>query len=183
MPSENNRVYNREIERLRSQERLERMEVDRVVQLCLEQGNVSSLLDVGTGSGLFAEMFTQKGLSVTGVDVNPEMIAAANRHVPEGKFLVAPAEELPFPDGSFDVTFFGVVFHEVDDYARALKEAFRVTKLSTYILEWQHRQEEFGPPLEHRLKVEFVHELATCVGYRSFEMVPMSTLVLYILHK
>jgi ubiquinone/menaquinone biosynthesis C-methylase UbiE len=183
MSSENNRVYNREIERLRSQERLERMEVDRVVHLCLEKGVVSSLLDVGTGSGIFAEMFARKGISVAGVDINPEMIQAAVRLLPEGKFLVAPAEDLPFADRSFDATFFGVVFHEVEDYTKALSEAFRVSKDRTFILEWQYRTEEFGPPLEHRLKEEFVRELAETVGYRTVEAIPLSTLLLFRLQK
>jgi ubiquinone/menaquinone biosynthesis C-methylase UbiE len=183
MPAENSRVYNREIERLRAQERRDRMEVDRVVQLCLEHKNVTSLLDIGTGSGLFAELFSQKGVSVAGVDINPDMIEAANSHLPEGKFVVAPAENLPFADGSFDASFFGVVFHEVDDYAKALREAYRVSKESTFILEWQHKQEEFGPPLEHRLKEEFVCELATSSGYRDVNVIPLRTLVLYRLVK
>lgn len=46
------------LERLRSQERVERLEVPRVIQLCLEGENYTSMLDVGTGSGLFAEGFS-----------------------------------------------------------------------------------------------------------------------------
>ena len=52
---------------------------------------------------------------------------------------MAPAEILPFADGSFDSTFFGVVFHEVSDYAKALREAYRVSRCCTFILEWQHQ--------------------------------------------
>jgi ubiquinone/menaquinone biosynthesis C-methylase UbiE len=93
--------------------------------------------------------------------------------------LVAPAESLPFADGSFDATFFGVVFHEVSDYVKALREAYRVSRRSTFILEWQHKQEEFGPPLEHRLTEEFIRDLAVSTGYRSVETLPLNTLVLY----
>ena len=181
--SANDRVYNQSIERLRSPERLERLEVDRVADLCLNDGEVSTLLDVGTGSALFAETFFRAGVAVAGVDTNPEMIDAAKRHLPEGEFIVAPAEKLPFPDGSFDATFFGVVFHEVSDYAVALREAYRVSKRLTCILEWQHRQEEFWPPLEHRVTEEFIRTLAVSTGYRSFEAVPLRTLVLYMMRK
>jgi ubiquinone/menaquinone biosynthesis C-methylase UbiE len=176
-------VYNNGIERLRSAERQERLEIDRVVQLCRGNGTMASILDIGTGSGLFAEAFGKAGLGVAGVDINPEMIEAARRHLPGGWFEIAAAEKLPFADGSFDATFFGVVFHEVDDYSKALQEAYRVSKQSTCILEWQHKQEEAGPPLEHRLTEGFLKELSSSTGYRSFEAVPLKTLILYILHK
>jgi ubiquinone/menaquinone biosynthesis C-methylase UbiE len=181
--STNERVYNNGIERLRSAERKERLELDRVVQLCLKAGEIKSLLDIGTGSALFAEAFAKLGITVTGVDINPEMIEAARRHLPAGKFSVAPAEQLPFDDNAFDATFFGVVFHEVDDYGKALQEAFRVSRKSTFILEWPHAQQEFGPPLEHRVRESNVRDIAGAAGYDGFEAIPLNTLVLYILRK
>jgi len=97
--------------------------------------------------------------------------------------MLAPAEKLPFADGSFDVSFFGVVFHEVSDYAQTLHEAFRVTRHATFILEWQYKQESVGPPLEHRLKEAFVKDLGLSAGYRSFTAELLGTLVLYRLGK
>ncbi|MHC1782551.1 MAG: class I SAM-dependent methyltransferase [Anaerolineaceae bacterium] len=72
--------YNREIERLRDADRLERLEVERVVTLAL-QGLVQpqSMLDVGCGSGVFSEAFASRGLSVSGVDVNPAHAAGCQR--------------------------------------------------------------------------------------------------------
>lgn len=181
--SANERVYSHGLERLRSPERRARMEVEQVVRHCLQESNVKTLLDIGTGSALFAEAFHEAGIAVAGVDINAEMIEAAKRYVPEGEFVVAPAEILPFADGSFDSTFFGVVFHEVSDYAKALHEAHRVSRCCTFILEWQHKQEEFGPPLEHRLTKEFIRDLSLSTGYRSFVEIPLGTLVLYRLLK
>ena len=57
----NDRVYSQGIEKLRFPDRLERLEVDRVARLCLNDGKVSTLLDVGTGSALFAETFFKAG--------------------------------------------------------------------------------------------------------------------------
>lgn len=181
--SVNERVFNQGPDKLRAPERIARLELERVVQLSLQDLNIKSLLDVGTGSGLFAEAFDMAGVAVSGVDINAEMIEAAKRHLPESKFFVAPAEDLPFPDRSFDATFFGVVFHEVSDYAKALREAHRVTRSRTFILEWQYAQEEFGPPLAHRLTEEFIRELSVSAGYRSFETIPLATLVMYKLVK
>jgi SAM-dependent methyltransferase len=72
----NERVYNRGVDPLRSPERVSRLEVNRVVDNCLMDTNISSVLDVGTGSGLFAEEFSKRGLKVAAIDPNPEMITA-----------------------------------------------------------------------------------------------------------
>ncbi len=176
-------MYDQGPDKLRAPERRARLEVERVVELCLHDANVKTLLDIGTGSALFAEAFDLAGVAVSGVDISAEMIEAAKRHLPESEFFVAPAEDLPFPDRSFDATFFGVVFHEVSDYAKALREAHRVTRSRTFILEWQYAQEEFGPPLAHRLTEEFIRELSVSAGYRSFEKIPLATLVMYKLVK
>jgi len=162
---------------------MNRLEVEKVVRLCLQDMDGKTLLDIGTGSAVFAEAFQKAGVSAGGVDINTEMIDAARRHMPEGEFIVAPAEELPFADGSFDATFFGVVFHEVSDYTKALHEAHRISRCCTFILEWQYKQEEFGPPIEHRLKEEFIRDLSLSTGYRSFAATPLGTLVLYRLLK
>jgi ubiquinone/menaquinone biosynthesis C-methylase UbiE len=183
VPPANDRVYSQSIERLRFPERIDRLEVERVARLCLDAGNISTLLDIGTGSGLFAERFFKAGVTVAGVDTNPDMIDAAKGHLPDGEFIVAPAEGLPFADGSFDATFFGVVFHEVSDYAQAMREAYRVSRHLTCILEWRHKREEFGPPLEHRLTEESIRNLARSAGYRSCDAVPLETLTLYKMHK
>ena len=183
MSSANERVYSQGPDKLRSPERRDRLEVEKVVQRCLQAANVRTLLDIGTGSALFAEAFHGAGVVVAGVDINAEMIEAARKHLPEGDFSVASAENLPFADGSFDSTFFGVVFHEVSDYAKALHEAHRVARCCTFILEWQYKDEEFGPPIEHRLTKEFIRGLSLSTGYRGFAETPLRTLVLYRLLK
>jgi len=179
----NDRVFNQGPDKLRSPERISRLELEKVVPLCLQDGKVKTLLDVGTGTALCAEAFHKAGVSVSGVDINPEMIVAAKKHLPAGDFIVSPAEGLPFGDGAFDATFFGVVFHEVSDYAKALHEAYRVTRCCTFILEWQYKQEESGPPLEHRLTEGFIRDLSQSTGYRGFTAIPLGTLVLYELLK
>ena len=178
----NDRVYNRGVEMLRSSERTERLEVERVVKLCIDK-SIKTVLDIGTGSALFGESFYKQGIKVSGIDTNPEMIKAAGQFVPEGTFKLAPAENIPYADNSFDLTFFGVVFHEVDDYSRALQEAFRVSVKGTSILEWDYRVENFGPPLDHRLKSEFIKKLSEETGYKSFEEINLKNLVLYKLIK
>jgi ubiquinone/menaquinone biosynthesis C-methylase UbiE len=149
------RRFNREIERLRDPERIARMEIERVINLALDGlKGVQTVLDVGTGSGLFAEQFAAKGLQVTGLDANPEMLPAAQQYVPSGTFQEGIAEKLPFPDGSFDLVFMGLLLHETDDILAALREAHRVALQRVAILEWPDEEQPFGPPREHRLSYE-----------------------------
>jgi ubiquinone/menaquinone biosynthesis C-methylase UbiE len=166
-------------EHLRRDERTRLLQVERVVDLALEGVDASSVLDVGTGSGLFAEVFYGRGLTVAGVDVRPEMVAAAQTAVPEGHFRQGVAEALPYPDGAFDLVFMGLVLHEADDRMAALGEARRVARLRLAILEWPPEPGTHGPPLAHRLTVEAVRELAAAAGLQGLAVVRLDQTVLY----
>jgi ubiquinone/menaquinone biosynthesis C-methylase UbiE len=172
--------FNREIERLRDPERLARLEIERVIGLVLENlDNIKSVLDIGVGSGVFAEAFAAKGLQVSGVDINSEMLPAALSFVPTGAFKVAPAEKLPFTEASFDLTFMGLLLHEADDALAALKEAYRVTHKRLAILEWPYEEQPIGPPLAHRLPGEKIISLAEQAGFKNVEALRLQNLMLY----
>jgi ubiquinone/menaquinone biosynthesis C-methylase UbiE len=173
--------FDREISRLREPERLARLEVDRVVQLALAGINSpGTMLDIGTGSGLFAEKFASLGIRVTGVDVNPKMLPAASMHVPTGDFREGVAEKLPFPDGSFDLVFMGLLLHETDDPSSALREAHRVGMGRLAILEWPEEPQDFGPPPEHRLAEGTIFSLAKQAGFKTVKSQRLQNLVLYL---
>lgn len=164
---------------LRSAERMALLEVERVVESCLDGDITGSVLDVGTGSGVFAEAFDRQGLTVTGIDVSPEMLESAQRHVPNARFVEAAADALPFTDGAFDLVFLGHVLHEVPDPVRALAEARRVARVRVAVLEWPYRTEEHGPPLEHRLRDDAIVAFAHEAGFQHVERVPLTHMALY----
>ena len=173
------KLYDGGVERLRAPERVARLEVERVVALSLEGAVIKSVLDVGVGSGLFAEEFSKRGLEVAGVDVNPEMIAAAKQYVPTGDFRESTAEVLPFPDASFDLVFLGLLLHESDEPLKVLQETRRVSRQRICILEWPYHDAEFGPPLAHRLISTKIAEMAKQIGFAHLESIPLTHLVLY----
>jgi SAM-dependent methyltransferase len=73
-------------------------------------------LDVGSGGGHVARRLREAGLEVVTVDPAPGMQAD----------VLAPAEELPFADGSFDVVACRAVAHHVAGVAAAVNEMARV---------------------------------------------------------
>ncbi len=174
----NERVYNQKINKLRSPNRIKLIEIERVVELSLENIRIKNVLDVGTGSGLFAEAFASKKLQVNGIDINQEMIEAVKEIVPGGEFLTAPAESIPYPDKSFDLVFLGHVLHETDSPLKALREAKRVAKNRIVILEWPYIEEEAGPPLQHRISLEKISELSYKAGLKNIEIFQLKHMVL-----
>jgi 2-polyprenyl-3-methyl-5-hydroxy-6-metoxy-1,4-benzoquinol methylase len=65
------------------------------------------VLDVGTGTGVIPRNMYKYGAVFTGADISENQIAHARRLSREAgmdiSYLVSPAEELDFPDNSFDV--------------------------------------------------------------------------------
>lgn len=176
--------FNHNIERLRDPDRLARLEVDRVVSSVLEnQEDINTVLDIGTGSGVFAGKFVKRGLQVTGLDANPDMLPVARQFVPEGTFREGTAEHLPFPDGSFDLVFMGLVLHETDDTLAAIKEAYRVAVKHLAVLEWPYEEQSFGPPLSDRLSPETVDQYAQQAGFSAVKKIRLENVILYLLDK
>jgi len=176
----NPRQYGGEIGRLRAPDRVARLEVERVVSLSLAGlEGVRSVLDIGTGSGIFAEAFAAKGLRVGGIDLRADMLETARGYVPSGEFKQAPMEKLPFDDQTFDLAFMGHVLHEADDLLAALSEARRVARARVCALEWPYQAQEFGPPLEHRLKDETIRKTAAEAGFQRVEAEHLQAMVFY----
>jgi len=175
------RVYHGGAERLRSGERLAGLEIPRVVGLCLSGIEAASVLDLGTGTGVFAEAFTVAGVAATGIDLNPDFLAMARTLVPQAVFLEATADDLPCDDGAHDLVFIGLALHEVDNPLGVLREARRVARLRVAVLEWPWKESTQGPPLEHRLKPDQIATLAEQAGFIRTETTELTYLSLYIL--
>ena len=90
------------------------------------------VLDVACGSGTAALIPARRYCEVTGIDYVPELIERAEmRARAEGldaDFRVGDAQDMPFPDDSFDVVLsvYGVQF--AADQERAARELLRVCK-------------------------------------------------------
>ena len=92
------------------------------------------VLDLGSGAGtdslVAAQMVGPDG-SVTGIDMTPEMRAKARAAAVEMgatnvEFVEGEAEQLPFPDASFDVVISNGVIDLIPDKDAVFAELFRV---------------------------------------------------------
>ena len=102
-----------------------------VLQMAAEQvGRPGAILDVGCGTGRLLESAHTRfpGATLVGVDAAIEMVRQAQGKHPDGaiKFQQAVAEELPFPDGSFDLVFSTMTFHHWRDRAKGAAEVARM---------------------------------------------------------
>ncbi len=95
-----------------------------------------TVLDIGCGAGVdtlvAAIMVGSKG-HVTGIDLTPEMLKRAKTNLRKTSlknvtFQEGSAEQLPFPDGAFDVVISNGVFNLIPDKVKALREVFRVLR-------------------------------------------------------
>ncbi|MDZ7294898.1 MAG: class I SAM-dependent methyltransferase [candidate division KSB1 bacterium] len=174
------RRYAGEVERLRNPERLALLEVEKVVDLTLRGISAQSVLDIGVGTAVFAEAFARHGLRAYGIDVRLEMLQAARALFPLGRYQLAVAEALPHRTGAVDIAFLGLLLHESDEPVLTFAEAWRVAKKRVAILEWPFVEEEHGPPLEHRLRIDQVQQIAQVAGARGVWTYPLAHTVLHI---
>ena len=83
-------------------------------------------LDVGCGEGRFCRMLKRQGIDVTGVDPTQALIAAARSRDPQGAYLDAVAEHLPFANASFDLVVSYLSLIDIPDIHAAIPEMTRV---------------------------------------------------------
>ena len=95
-------------------------------------------LDVGTGNGAAPIHIARTlRLDVTGVDVDPEQIQAAEARgqgLPNARFMTVDGTELPFEDGEFDIVATNKVMHHIPNWEDALAEMLRVLKPGGYLI-------------------------------------------------
>jgi ubiquinone/menaquinone biosynthesis C-methylase UbiE len=98
-------------------DRQENLEVPLVIRtLGLPSGQ--RMLELGCGCGIALVPFSDrcKPSRLVGLDIDPELLSQAERHVRErgvqAELILGDARTMPFPEGSFDIVVdFGTLYH------------------------------------------------------------------------
>jgi SAM-dependent methyltransferase len=90
------------------------------------RGPVRRALDVGCGEGRFCRLLAEAGLETTGIDPTATLVEAARERHPHGRYLVGRAEDLPFPDGAFELVVSYLSLVDIEDLPAAVAEMSRV---------------------------------------------------------
>ncbi len=132
------------------------------------------VLDVGCNGGYLARLLAAAvtpGGHVTGVDPSRPAIAYATRKAPaNGTFAVGAAQDLSWPDASFDVVTSTLAVHHIPEAARAaaFAEMYRVTRPGGRLLVADFRPSRFhrGPHAMRHAHGIGLAGLAEAAGFR-----------------
>ncbi|MCW2976781.1 MAG: class SAM-dependent methyltransferase [Actinomycetia bacterium] len=86
------------------------------------------VLDVGAGTGALTTELVRRGAEAAAADPSPSFVAALERKLPDADVRAATAEELPWPDDSFDVVLAQLVLTFMNDAPAGVAEMRRVVR-------------------------------------------------------
>lgn len=121
-----------------------------------------TVLDIGCGAGVDLARFAKGGADVTGVDLAASAIDLAQTNFAQqglhGRFDVADAEHLPFPDNTFDLVYGHGVVQYTPAPQRVLEECRRVLKPGGEAIFQVYNRWSWLNALSKVMKVSLEHE-------------------------
>jgi len=103
-----------------------------LAQVKLQQS--SNVLDVGCGTGyLLKKMAERQDINGYGIDVEENMIKEAKSKCPDMNIQIAPCEDTPFDDDTFDLVTACMAYHHFSDKEGFAKEASRLLKTGGHL--------------------------------------------------
>ena len=99
----------------------------------------TSLADVGCGNGNWLKRFETRGMTLAGCDLHEGLQDV----IPSITYVKATAENLPFPDKSFDIVSCFHVLEHVRDLTKAIRELKRVARKQLFVIVPRQRYYKF----------------------------------------
>lgn len=113
-----------------------------------------SVLELGAGTGKLTELLVGLGHDVHATDPDVRMLDVLRAKLPDVRASVAPAEDVPAPDASYDVVVVAEAFHWFD-HERALPEIARVLRPGGRLAVVHNRRDE---------RIPWVRRLGALIG-------------------
>jgi ubiquinone/menaquinone biosynthesis C-methylase UbiE len=97
-----------------------------------EQSRGKRVLEIGVGLGADHQKFAEAGADLCGIDLTSRAVEHTRRRLAafglSSRLAVGDAENLGFPDGTFDIVYSWGVLHHSPDTSRAVSEVWRVLR-------------------------------------------------------
>jgi ubiquinone/menaquinone biosynthesis C-methylase UbiE len=124
------------------------------------------VLEIGAGTGANLSLYGQAVDALTLTEPEHPMIRRLERrareHRPSATVLRAPAEDLPFEDGSFDTVISTLVLCGVDDQPRALRQLQRVLRPGGRFLFLEHVRSDEPKLARMQDRMNWLNRLVAC---------------------
>ena len=121
------------------------------------------VLEIGGGTGANLPWYRPETGSLTITEPEPAMVRRLERRAreqaPLAKILRAPAEDLPFEDGTFDVAVSTLVLCGVSDQPRALRQLRRVLRPGGQLLFIEHVRSGDPRLARHQDRMNWMNQL------------------------
>ena len=132
-------------------------DIEEAIIKALDWDRISSMIDLGTGTGHLLELFGARLTRGEGIDQSREMLAVARANLeaaslPHCQVRQGDLYQLPNQSETFDLAIIHQVLHFVDDQALAINEAARVLKPGGQLV-----IVDFAPHKLERLREEDSH--------------------------
>lgn len=109
------------------------------------------VLDVGAGTGALTGELLRRGAEVVAAEPSPQFCAALRERFPSLEVVQAPAEQLPFAEGSFDAALAQLVVAFMRDAPAAVAEMGRVAR-TVAVCMWGVMEMEMFAAIERTAK-------------------------------
>ena len=100
------------------------------LQAIAQDLGAKTVLEVGCATAIDCPAYLDRGMSYTGFDMTPNLLARAKELNPRGIFISGNATELSVPDASYDFVFCKDLLEHLqpDDAEKVVRQMFRASK-------------------------------------------------------
>lgn len=162
----------KKLAKLNNPERFKTLNPD-VIWEALDMQNPEVLIDIGAGTGFFANEFVKKisGGKIYACDTSEIMIKWMKENITENNMipLLCSESSIALESEAADLVYMINVHHELLEPKKLLGEAYRLLKPNgkIAIIDWKKEEMTDGPSIEKRISEETIMEQLKNVGFNN----------------
>ena len=161
------------VAKLENPERVKQMRREYVLDALGVRGE-AAFADIGAGSGIFVRVAAHKTVgSIYAVEISDAFLKLLEEykkaeHIANMEIVKATDNSVGCTMQSCDAVLLATVLHELENPEEILSEISRILKPEGVlgIIEWRDEATPMGPPLDHRISTDCIHEVLSAAGFK-----------------